>query len=69
MMDERDWLAEWFDAHRAHLRAVAYRMLRSASKADDTGQEARVCLSEFACSRESNARSLALTARHTISRS
>jgi RNA polymerase sigma factor (sigma-70 family) len=39
-MDERDWLAERFEAHRPHLRAVAYRMLGSASEADDAVQEA-----------------------------
>jgi len=26
-MDTHDWLAERFEAHRAHLRAVAYRLL------------------------------------------
>jgi RNA polymerase sigma factor (sigma-70 family) len=44
-MDEHDWLAERFEAHRAHLRAVAYRMLGSASEADDAVQEAWVRLS------------------------
>jgi RNA polymerase sigma factor (sigma-70 family) len=39
-MDERDWLAERFDEHRTHLRAVAYRMLGSLSEADDAVQEA-----------------------------
>jgi RNA polymerase sigma factor (sigma-70 family) len=39
-VDERDWLAERFEAHRPHLRAVAYRMLGSASEADDAVQEA-----------------------------
>jgi RNA polymerase sigma factor (sigma-70 family) len=37
---DRDWLAERFEGHRAHLRAVAYRMLGSASEADDAVQEA-----------------------------
>jgi RNA polymerase sigma factor (sigma-70 family) len=32
-------LAEEFEKHRAHLRAVAYRMLGSASEADDAVQE------------------------------
>jgi RNA polymerase sigma-70 factor (ECF subfamily) len=39
-MHERDWLAERFEEHRAHLRAVAYRMLGSLSEADDAVQEA-----------------------------
>ena len=32
-------LAEQFEAHRAHLRSVAYRMLGSASEAEDAVQE------------------------------
>src|SRR5262245_11826896 len=44
-MDERDWLAERFEAHRARLRAVAYRMLGSLGEADDAVQEAWLRLS------------------------
>src|SRR5829696_8849691 len=44
-MDERDWLAGRFEAHRTHLRAVAYRMLGSVSEADDAVQEAWLRLS------------------------
>jgi RNA polymerase sigma-70 factor, ECF subfamily len=44
-MDERDWLAERFEEHRAHLRAVAYRMLGSLTEADDAVQEAWLRLS------------------------
>src|ERR671918_108695 len=44
-MDERDWLAERFEEHRRHLRAVAYRMLGSVSEADDAVQEAWLRLS------------------------
>lgn len=44
-MDERDWLAERFEHHRSRLRAVAWRMLGSASEADDAVQEAWLRLS------------------------
>jgi RNA polymerase sigma factor (sigma-70 family) len=44
-MDERDWLAERFEAQRPRLRAVAYRLLGSASEADDAVQEAWLHLS------------------------
>ncbi len=45
MDDERDWLAERFEAHGTHLRAVAYRMLGSLTEADDAVQEAWIRLS------------------------
>ncbi|MGK4581987.1 sigma-70 family RNA polymerase sigma factor [Kitasatospora sp. HPMI-4] len=38
-MDRSEFLAEQFEAHRTHLRAVAYRMLGSLSEADDAVQE------------------------------
>src|SRR5919107_462278 len=44
-MDEHDWLAQRFEEHRTHLRAVAYRMLGSVSEADDAVQEAWLRLS------------------------
>lgn len=37
-------LAEQFEQHRAHLRAVAYRMLGSASEAEDAVQESWIRL-------------------------
>ncbi len=39
-MDQHDRLAQRFEAHRSHLRAVVYRMLGSLSEADDAVQEA-----------------------------
>jgi RNA polymerase sigma-70 factor (ECF subfamily) len=44
-MDENEWLADRFEDHRAHLRAVAYRMLGSLSEADDAVQDAWLRLS------------------------
>src|SRR3954453_15307654 len=44
-MDDNAWLAERFEEHRAHLRAVAYRMLGSLGEADDAVQEAWLRLS------------------------
>jgi RNA polymerase sigma factor (sigma-70 family) len=44
-MNEQDWLAEQFEEHRTHLRAVAYRMLGSLSEADDALQESWIRLS------------------------
>ncbi|MER7722458.1 sigma-70 family RNA polymerase sigma factor [Streptomyces sp. NPDC096323] len=38
-MDDRTALAERFEADRSHLKAVAYRMLGSASEAEDAVQE------------------------------
>lgn len=40
-----DWLARRFDESRAHLRAVAYRMLGSQSEAEDAVQETWLKLS------------------------
>jgi len=44
-MNERDYLAERFEEHRTHLRAVAYRMLGSSGEVDDAVQEAWLRLS------------------------
>jgi RNA polymerase sigma factor (sigma-70 family) len=45
VLNQPDWLAEQFETHRAHLRAVAYRMLGSPIEADDAVQEAWLRLS------------------------
>ena len=44
-MPDHDWLVDRFEANRAHLRAVAYRMLGSRAEADDAVQEAWLRLS------------------------
>jgi RNA polymerase sigma factor (sigma-70 family) len=44
-MDQQEWLAQRFEEHRPHLRAVAYRMLGSVSEADDAVQDAWIRLS------------------------
>ena len=42
---DQEWLARRFEADRAHLRGVAYRMLGSLAEADDAVQEAWIRLS------------------------
>ncbi|HEV2358712.1 MAG TPA: RNA polymerase sigma factor SigJ [bacterium] len=49
-MGGSDWLAGRFEAHRTHLRAVAYRMLGSLSEADDAVQDAWLRLSRSGAS-------------------
>ena len=44
-MKNGDWLAERFESDRARLQGVAYRLLGSASEADDAVQEAWLRLS------------------------
>src|SRR3954467_5274622 len=55
-MDERDWLAQRFEEHRGHLRAVAYKMLGSLSEADDAVQESWLRLSRSDASEVENLR-------------
>src|SRR6266536_1051714 len=40
-MEQHDWLAEQFEAHRTHLRAVAYRMLGSPPEPSGLRADAR----------------------------
>jgi RNA polymerase sigma-70 factor, ECF subfamily len=53
-MNDRQWLAERFEENRAHLRAVAYRMLGSLTDADDALQEAWLRLASADTSRVEN---------------
>jgi RNA polymerase sigma factor (sigma-70 family) len=55
-VDNPDWLAERFEANRAHLRGVAYRMLGSLPEADDAVQEAWIRLSRTDTSEVENLR-------------
>ena len=55
-MDDLDWLAERFEAHRSHLRSVAFRMLGSSAEADDAVQEAWIRLSRADTSQVDNLR-------------
>src|ERR687890_1627208 len=56
MEDDHEWLAERFEDHRPHLRAVAYRMLGSLSEADDAVQDAWLRLSRANTSEVENLR-------------
>jgi RNA polymerase sigma factor (sigma-70 family) len=44
-MSDPDWLAQRFEEHRVHLKAVAYRMLGSLAEADEAVQDAWLRLS------------------------
>lgn len=44
-MDERGWLVDQFEANRANLQAMAYRMLGSLNEAEDAVQESWLRLS------------------------
>ena len=62
-MDETDWLAERFEEQRAHLRAVAYRMLGSQAEADDAVQNSWLRLSGADTTRSSSRAALGSSAR------
>jgi RNA polymerase sigma factor (sigma-70 family) len=55
-MPDKDWLAERFEANRAHLRSIAFRMLGSQAEADDAVQEAWMRLSRSDASQVDNLR-------------
>jgi RNA polymerase sigma-70 factor (ECF subfamily) len=55
-MKENEWLAERFEEHRPHLRAVAYRMLGSLSEADDAVQDTWLRVSRADASEVENLR-------------
>jgi RNA polymerase sigma factor (sigma-70 family) len=44
-VNDDEWLAQRFEEHRTHLRAVAYRMLGSLTEADDAVQDTWLRLS------------------------
>ena len=51
-----EWLADQFEEHRAHLRTMAYRMLGSASEAEDAVQETWIRLGRTDVSNVENLR-------------
>jgi RNA polymerase sigma-70 factor (ECF subfamily) len=53
-MAHDEWLAEEFENHRPHLRAVAYRMLGSLTEADDAVQDTWLRLSRSESSEVEN---------------
>lgn len=53
-MDEKNLLAEKFEANRGHLRSVAYRMLGTVTEAEDAVQEAWLRLSRSDADRIDN---------------
>jgi RNA polymerase sigma factor (sigma-70 family) len=52
--EDREWLAAQFETSRTHLRAVAYRMLGSASEAEDAVQESWLRLNRAGASGVTN---------------
>jgi RNA polymerase sigma factor (sigma-70 family) len=66
-MTDQSWLAERFEDNRAHLRAVAFRMLGSVAEADDAVQEAWLRLSRSDASEIGNLRAWLTTVVGRIS--
>jgi DNA-directed RNA polymerase specialized sigma24 family protein len=62
-VDERDLLADRFEANRTHLRALASTMLGSVSEADDAVQEAWLRLSRSQAAHIENLRKTARNPR------
>jgi RNA polymerase sigma factor (sigma-70 family) len=60
-MDQQQWLAQQFEEHRPHLRAVAYRMLSSLSETDDAVQDAWLRVSRADASKVENLKALLTT--------
>jgi DNA-directed RNA polymerase specialized sigma24 family protein len=58
---DQEWLAQRFESHRGHLRAVAYRMLGSLAEADAV-QDAWIRLSRTETSDVDNLRAWLTTA-------
>jgi RNA polymerase sigma factor (sigma-70 family) len=53
-MKENQWLTDRFEEHRAHLRAVAYRMLGSLAEAEDAVQDTWLRVSQAETSEVEN---------------
>src|SRR5258705_1435077 len=55
-MNDQDWLAQRFEANRAYLRGIAFRMLGSLTEADDALQDSWIRLSRSDTSEVGNLR-------------
>ena len=55
-MNDQDWLAQRFEANRAYLRGIAFRMLGSLTEADDALQDSWIRLSRTDASDVGNLR-------------
>jgi RNA polymerase sigma-70 factor, ECF subfamily len=66
-LTDQEWLAQRFNDHRSHLRAVAYRMLGSVTEADDAVQETWLRLSRADSSQVENLRAWLTTVVSRVS--